>query len=251
MIILRDTDTLKIELGSAKTANDMSVLVCYRDVDSTDYLPDRQVSTSDGTTPTDILDSPATGFKRIVDFINIVNSDTKSNSVVISFNDGSTDTESWKGVLAQDEILSYVEGAGWIVTNSFSSIGYAVNVQALTSSPVDAQTVYFGTLPKAPVTAANTSKVYIRKAGRIKIAEINCFSGTAGTAEAWSLYVRVNNTTDYLIQTISASASERIFSNTSLDIPVSVGDYIEIKGVQPTWSVNPLTTIYGGYIYIE
>jgi hypothetical protein len=40
--------------------------------------------------------------------------------------------------------------------------GYSINVQALTSSPTDAQTVYFGMLPKAPTTSANISKVYIR-----------------------------------------------------------------------------------------
>lgn len=130
-------------------------------------------------------------------------------------------------------------------------LGYAINVQALTSSPTDGQTVYFGTLPKAPVTTAGQSKIYIRKAGTIKIAEIYCFSGTAGTNEAWSIYIRKNNSADTLIATISAATSERVFSNANLNIPVAAGDYIEIKGVQPTWATNPLTTIYGGYIYIE
>lgn len=128
---------------------------------------------------------------------------------------------------------------------------YTIAVQALTSSPVDAQTVYFGMLPKAPTTTANISKVYIRKAGTIKVAEIYCYSGTAGTAEAWSLYVRKNNTTDTLIATLSVATSERVFNNTALSVSVAVGDYIEIKGVQPTWVTNPLTTIYGGYLYIE
>lgn len=130
-------------------------------------------------------------------------------------------------------------------------LGYTINVQALTSSPVDAQTVYFGMLPKAPVTTANISKIYIRKAGTIKIAEIYCYSGTAGTNQAWSLYIRKNNTTDYLIATLSVATNERVFSNTGLSIPLAVGDWIEIKGVQPTWTTNPLTTIYGGYVYIE
>ncbi|MCX5782635.1 MAG: hypothetical protein NT145_08070, partial [Elusimicrobia bacterium] len=132
-----------------------------------------------------------------------------------------------------------------------STKGYCINVQALTSSPADAATVYFGTLPKAPTVTANISKVYIRKAGTIKIAEIYVYSGTAGSAEAWSLYIRLNNTTDTLIQTRGVSANERVFSNTGLSIAVAVGDYIEIKGIQPTWTTNPLTTIYGGYIYIE
>jgi hypothetical protein len=132
-----------------------------------------------------------------------------------------------------------------------SYAGYSIPVQALTSSPTDAQTVYFGMLPKAPVTAAATSKIYIRQSGTIKRIEIYCYSGTAGTSEAWALYARVNNTTDNLIATLSVATNERIFSNTNLNIVVSAGDYIEIKGVQPTWATNPLTTIYGGYIYIE
>lgn len=132
-----------------------------------------------------------------------------------------------------------------------SGLGYVIQVQALTSSPADAATVYFGMLPKAPTTTANISKVYVRKAGTIKIAEIYCYSGTAGTAESWSLYIRKNNTTDYLIATLAVSTSERIFSNTGLSISMSIGDYFEIKGIQPTWVTNPATTIYGGYVYIE
>jgi hypothetical protein len=61
----------------------------------------------------------------------------------------------------------------------------------------------------------------------------------------------LNNATDTLIATLSAATNERVFSNSSLAIAVSAGDYFEIKGVQPTWATNPATTIYGGYVYIE
>jgi hypothetical protein len=129
-----------------------------------------------------------------------------------------------------------------------AAIGYTLPVQALTSSPTDSQTVYFGNLPKVPQTSADRSKVRIPKAGTIKRAFIYCYSGTAGTAESWSLYIRLNNTTDTLIKTLAVSASERIFDNDALAIAVVAGDYIEIKGVQPLWATNPLTTIYGGYL---
>jgi hypothetical protein len=129
--------------------------------------------------------------------------------------------------------------------------GYTLTVQALTSSPTDGQTVYFGNMPKAPVTSAAISKVYIPKAGYIKRADLYCYSGTAGTGETWSTYIRVNNANDYLIQTLTVAGSERRFNNGALNISVSAGDYIEIKGVQPTWATNPATTIYGGYIYVE
>lgn len=130
-------------------------------------------------------------------------------------------------------------------------LGYVINVQALTSSPGDNATVYFGMLPKAPTTTANISRVYIPKAGTIKRAEIWTYSGTAGTNESWSLYVRLNNTSDTLIATLAVNTKDRRFYNDALNIAVSVCDYIEIKGVQPAWATNPLTTIYGGYVYIE
>lgn len=142
--------------------------------------------------------------------------------------------------------------AGSIATSKITSYaGYSINVQALTSSPVDATTIYFGVLPKAPTTTSNISKIYIRTAGTITAAEIYSYSGTAGTNENWSLYIRVNGTTDNLIQTVGVATSERVFTNSSLAIAVSAGDYVEIKSVNPTWATNPLTTIFGGYIKLN
>jgi hypothetical protein len=129
--------------------------------------------------------------------------------------------------------------------------GYSLPVQALTSSPVDNQTIFFGNLPKAPVTTGGNSKIFIRKPGLIKAAEIYCFSGTAGTNEAWPMSIRLNNTTDTLINSVASATQERIFNNGSLNIPVTAGDYFEIKLVNPAWATNPLTTIFGGYIYME
>jgi hypothetical protein len=130
-------------------------------------------------------------------------------------------------------------------------LGYTLFFQGTTASPGDGGTVYYGQMLRAPGTAA-ASKVYIRKAGTITMANMLCQSGTAGTNENWSMYIRKNNTSDTLIQTIGVNTNERVWSNTGLSIAVAVGDYIEIKGVQPTWPVqNPLTNICGGYVYIE
>jgi hypothetical protein len=151
--------------------------------------------------------------------------------------------------ILKSEVEAVLTGA--ITSHTHASLGMAINVQALTSSPTDAQTIYFGTLPKAPVTTGGQSKIYVRKAGTIKGVEVYCYSGTAGTNEAWSLYVRVNNATDTLIATLSVATNERVFTNAALNISVAAGDYFEIKSVNPTWATNPLTTIFGGYVYME
>lgn len=156
-----------------------------------------------------------------------------------------------QGPTGADSIVPGPQGIQGIPGTAGSGLGMTIQVQALTSSPADGATVYFGMLPKAPTTTANISKIHVRKAGTIIAANIYCYSGTAGTAEAWSLYIRKNNATDTLIATVSTATSERVFTNAALNIAVAPGDYIEIKGIQPTWATNPLTTIYGGYVYIE
>ncbi|MCX6823706.1 MAG: hypothetical protein NT085_01070 [candidate division SR1 bacterium] len=128
---------------------------------------------------------------------------------------------------------------------------YTIYVQALTASPADSVANYFGQIPAAPNTVALTRRVYITTTGTITAASISTYAGTAGTAEAWSMYVRKNDTTDYLIQTLSLATAERNFRNTAMNIPVVPGDFIEMKTVNPVWVTNPLTMIIGGYLYVQ
>jgi len=145
--------------------------------------------------------------------------------------------------------------AGWLELGGggASGNGYTMNlVAAALSSPTDAATYYFGSLSAlAPQTTANLARVYIPKAGTIKVAYIVARAGTVGTNEEWSAYIRLNNTTDYLIQSLSSTANPRVWSNTGLSIAVSQGDYFEIKMVCPTWSTNPATVAFGGVVYVE
>jgi hypothetical protein len=192
--------------------------------------------------------------------------DDGAGLISIDYTNGQSATSSTKGFLTSTDWSTFngkqdalVSGTNIKTVNAISLLGsgdidihgLTINVQALTSSPADGATIYFGMLPKAPVTTGAISKIFIRKAGTIKHAEIYCYSGTAGSAESWSLYIRKNNTTDTLIATVAAATNERVFSNSSLSISMAVGDYFEIKAINPTWGTNPLTTIFGGYIYIE
>lgn len=130
--------------------------------------------------------------------------------------------------------------------------GYSINLFSLSFLPVASQTVYFGHVARVPSQSTGLSKIYIRKAGTIKICELFCITdGEAGTNEAWSIYIRLNNTTDTLIATISAATNERNFTNSALSITVAAGDYIEIKSVNPAWVIVPVSVFFGGYIYIE
>jgi len=65
---------------------------------------------------------------------------------------------------------------------------------------------------------------------------------TAGSNQAVSMYVRVNNTTDVTITTTSTWDVASIpFSVTGLSTALAAGDYIQLKIVTPVWNpTNPL-----------
>lgn len=139
--------------------------------------------------------------------------------------------------------------AGYGITDA----GYALQVMAANAATTtDSQTIYFGSLAGlAPTTTAAITRIYIPKAGTIKRAYIVANCATAGTAEAWPLYVRLNNTTDTLVESPTVSSTFRTWTNTSLSIAVVAGDYIELKAVNPAWVTNPANVRFGGVIYVE
>ena len=129
---------------------------------------------------------------------------------------------------------------------------YSLNFSSLSFDPVDATTYYFGNQSRAASSLAGYSPIYIRRSGKIIMAEVTTTGYTAaGTNESISMYIRLNNTTDILIQTVATAATTRVFSNTALNIDVVPGDYIELKMICPTWVTNPAGVALGGYVLIQ
>lgn len=131
--------------------------------------------------------------------------------------------------------------------NSYILQGACAN-QATTT---DSQTVYWGGLQLAQQTTGGNCRIYIPKSGNIKRVYVYAHAGTAGTGEAWSMYIRLNNTSDTLIETVTLASANRLWSNINLNIPVVQGNYIEIKEVQPAWATNPANVRRNFVVYIE
>lgn len=120
-------------------------------------------------------------------------------------------------------------------------------------TPTNGDTVYFGSVfSLAPSTTAQRASIYIPQAGVIRAAYINWYAvSTAGTNENVSMYIRLNNTTDTLIETIGSTDAQKIFNKADLAITVAAGDLIEIKLVCPTWATRPTNVNMGGEITME
>ena len=110
-----------------------------------------------------------------------------------------------------------------------SGLGYSLQATATSFSPSNALTYYIGMPPTAQSTV-DRNRVYFPKAGTIKRAIVYwCATGTAGTAELISVYLRKNNLNDTLIGQWENSEAKKIMNNGELNISVLAGDYFEIK----------------------
>jgi hypothetical protein len=159
------------------------------------------------------------------------------------------------GTKGTDSLL--VESGGVVkkVSPSFASMGYTINCQSSQISTVNDATSYvIGSTGATRVSTFGSNKIYFPVSGTITAAEVFILNnGTLGTNENSSIYVRLNNTTDYAISSVldNSSLTQHV-NNSGLSIPVTAGtDYIEVKWVTPTWSTNPTNVLISVILFVK
>jgi hypothetical protein len=136
-----------------------------------------------------------------------------------------------------------IDGANNTITNTTGYEILTYGSGSSTTAMVASTTYYFGNQATQffPITGATTNRIYIHKTGTIKKVNMafRTGSGTPSSAETVSMYIRVNNTTDYTLLTSLRTdvANTVYFNQITLSVPVTAGDYINIKMVTPAWSV--------------
>jgi hypothetical protein len=149
-----------------------------------------------------------------------------------------------------------------IATTAFvqgNKVGYVLQGGQQITSPADATTYYFGAVSafSASTIEQHYHKFMIPKTGTIKTVQLVVIQTAAGvgTSETSSIYIRKNATTDTLIvnniKNDQATQTSETFSNMSMGVSVTAGDFVEIKWVTPTWATNPGQVTIMSTIYIE
>lgn len=125
-------------------------------------------------------------------------------------------------------------------------------LQGSNFSPADSTTRYISGLPITPQTTYAAGHYTAPVAGTITAAAFNWYSsGTAGSNETISIYVRVNDTTDYLIASVGNTNANKQFINGALSISLAANDTFNVKMVFPAWATNPTTCNIGGVLLFE
>lgn len=128
--------------------------------------------------------------------------------------------------------------------------GFSIPILATTSAWGSNLTRFFAAFSAGPFSTANDCQIPILVPCTIEAAYIVGIFSTAGSAQAWSFFVRVNNTTDHLISTVAVSATRRVWSNAALSIDLNPGDTVLLKTITPVYTVNPSITGWSGNILL-
>lgn len=123
----------------------------------------------------------------------------------------------------------------------------------VTFSPANATTYYWGAINNIGLaTATLLRKVIIPKAGIIRVATLFSHIATSfGTTEQSSMWIRLNNTTDYLISSTLDFSANIAITTEGLNIPVVAGDFLEIKWTTPTWATPPVAVRFNSNIFVD
>lgn len=157
-----------------------------------------------------------------------------------------------------DNIVTFNGTTGKVIKDSgiaISSINssYALSVVTTgTNSPADSTT--YGMLNSLAWLAGVTTaplRFYIPKTGTIT-ACAGAFTASTIQASAENITVglRLNGTTNYTVTTtLQATSVINPFSNLSLNIPVTVGDYVIFYVTTPAWSTNPTNCCFSATLF--
>ncbi len=143
-----------------------------------------------------------------------------------------------------------------LLANGVARGGYTMYAFAAGGNPLQSTTYYYGGRHGTAIqTSATFARQFFPAAGTITAIYSGITWVTAGSSANQTLYIRINNTTDHLISSaydISTGASNVTnFGGVALNIPVTAGDYFEIKWVTPVWGTPATTAIWTHTLFIE
>ena len=173
-----------------------------------------------------------------------------SNNVLVKDDSGSTTFATLRP--GQWAMFVPILGIAWQALGRPAAAAYVLYGSTFNNAPADATTYYFGpNFGLVFTTTAQRRKVFIPRSGLITRVDL-FFNFIAGSNETSSIYLRLNDTTDFLLSNaVDLSGSSLAINATGLSIPVTDTDYFEIKWVTPTWATNPTSVNITAQIFVE
>lgn len=133
-----------------------------------------------------------------------------------------------------------------------NNFGYALIAYGSVFDPADSTTYLTGSFYSTAPGTGTGPRLYIPRTGTItKVFIRYSVVGTLATTELSSLYIYKNASTDYLLTSNILLDSNGFYEKVETSIPVTEGEFFNVKWVTPAWATNPTTVRYPIMIWIE
>lgn len=179
-------------------------------------------------------------------------------SPVLSLTQSSAPTPTAEGRIewdTNDDQIAIGDGA---TTKFFSDdskqVGAFFPVSPAPFNPADATVYYFGgTTHVQPIAAGGLLRIYMPQDGVITDAYLATFPAVSTSSPELSTWGLIkNNSTTYTIDTtVSTRGTTQYYASSTLNFPVSQGDYIEMTLTTPTWATDPTAVVLWGGFYLS
>jgi hypothetical protein len=153
-----------------------------------------------------------------------------------------------------DYIAIYDASTGTTDKTKPANLALGITLQGISNviDPDDNGNYFIGAIPAIAGTTADINRIYVPKSGIVKAVNITFYNGVTGSNESSTMYLKVNATTLVNLGTVQNNATTTTLLNSSLNTPVTYGDYIELKWDCPTWVTTNPEDVYISYVvYME
>lgn len=134
-------------------------------------------------------------------------------------------------------------GTNWTSSTPASTGVFKGYVGTSAANPVDSTTYYFAPTRTFIQHTTNDSRIRFYVPFAVTITKVYAnfnVSGTLGSNENCTFFIRVNDTTNTNITTtLQLTSVDNIVNNTSLSLSLTAGDYISFGFTGPAWGTNP------------
>lgn len=123
MLILDNVNkSLRVRLASVHTTNPLKCVASWRDVGDDSFLPGNTLSQTNGTTGVEIVPATTSTKQRVIDYVNVLNTDTVTHTVTFYIYDGSTNFDIATITIGVNERVEFTDTGGFSCFNAAGAL---------------------------------------------------------------------------------------------------------------------------------
>jgi hypothetical protein len=115
MVLDSTLEYLNIQLSGTSYSSEVQFYASYNTITSSSITPNKNQGTTNGVLPVNLIPAPNSGEQNQLRHCSIFNTDTRSQTIVVSYSGGSGSSLIFSAAIYPDEQIEYSPESGWVI----------------------------------------------------------------------------------------------------------------------------------------